>query len=145
MIDRLVRELHPLRSPASDDAIRAAERALGRTLPNDYKCFLRRTNGFEGSAADGRQYVQLAAVGDLPSRQQWVGKLDRPDVVWFGGDGGGEGYFFDLTTAGPTVLMINYISDWKTEARWHGDSFTDFLDRIVQGWNPWNGSGERYA
>lgn len=90
----LIDQLPGRAPPATPEQIRAAETALGRTLPPDYVSFLLSSNG------------------------------------------GGESFFFDFHTPGPTVLMIAWISNWKEEALWAGDSFTDFLERTLRGESP---------
>jgi len=145
MLDDLLARLRPLAEPATDAAILAAETAIGRPLPPDYKHFLRLTNGLPGRTPTQSSYLSLFAVEDLPHSQQWhPPPLPRP-VLCFGTNGGGDGFFFDYATPGPAVLMIAFISNWTQDALWHGDSFTDFLDRATSGWDPFKGAGSHRA
>jgi hypothetical protein len=134
-IEQLVAELDPLEPPATAEQIRAAEAELGRTLPADYVYFLLRANGYEGTAHPNH-YLTLNGVEELIEHHRCMeSERWRPGVVCFGGNGGMAGYFFDFLTPGPTVLDIDFISNWHKEAHWAGDSFTDFLDRILRGWS----------
>lgn len=128
-IDRLVAALAPLRLPATEGAIAAAERALG-TLPGAYKEFLRRSDGYEGSPCP-ECYVQLYAVAELAelNRGYMVAEM-RPGLVLFGTDGGGEGYFFDMA-AGGAVLRFAFISDWYDDAIVCAGSFVELLEGWV--------------
>ncbi len=136
MLSSLLSQLHPLNPPATDAAILAAESALSRTFPSDYKSFLKHTNGFEGTPYKDN-YIRLEPVEELLINNiEYEVQLTRPELLYFGGNGGGEGYFFDMSTPGPEVLMIPFISNWKEVALWHGSSFTDFLAKIMSDWSP---------
>jgi cell wall assembly regulator SMI1 len=134
-IEELVAELDPREPPATAEQIRAAEAELGRTLPVDYVYFLMHANGYEGFA-HSNHYLRLDGADELAEvNRGYQCERWRPGVVCFGGDRGGNGWFFEYLTPGPTVLDIAFISNWHKDAFWAGDSFTDFLDRILRGWS----------
>src|SRR6185437_7178605 len=98
VISELVARLGPLDPPASEGAIVAAESALRVRFPDDYKAFLRLTNGFENFTPNHGRYLALNPVEALAELQPPSDPRDRQSLLWIGGDGGGEGFCFDLKT-----------------------------------------------
>ena len=89
-------DLFSPREPASEDAIAAAEHALGQPLPDGFKEFYRRANGFSDSSGDLDVYPLeghdgLSLVSASARYREW--KWPVPDeVVLFASNGSGEPY-----------------------------------------------------
>ncbi|MEX2219001.1 MAG: SMI1/KNR4 family protein [Phycisphaerales bacterium] len=134
----LVARLNPRNPPATPAEVEAVERRFG-PLPQDYKEFLLLSNGYEGSVSG--LYLALYRTSDVMGYNRDGTALvpERPDMIQIGGDGGGEGYFFDARNPGP-VSMIALVSDWHTDARPAGASFTDFLANQLEGRSPLGGA-----
>ncbi|MBY0263346.1 MAG: SMI1/KNR4 family protein [Phycisphaerales bacterium] len=108
-----------LNAGATAADIAAVERSLDVSLPNELRRMLEYSDGFEGFVGPRRSFylvidstARLAEQGTDPAYKfQW------PDLVQFGGDGGGEGFFFDPTRPGPPVLMVALVGDWRKDSR----------------------------
>jgi cell wall assembly regulator SMI1 len=94
--------------PASAEALRAAERALGTTLPDDYKSFLLEHNGGEGFI--GEHYVILWKAEELSNFNDGyeVSKY-APGFFMFGSTGGGDGFAFDTRASPYRVMQVPFI------------------------------------
>ncbi|MBX9790645.1 MAG: SMI1/KNR4 family protein [Pirellulales bacterium] len=117
------------RSPATDEAIAAIERTIGKHLPLDYVEFLKVTDGGEGFI--GRTYCILWSVAELASMNQNYEVEDyAPALLVFGSNGGGEALGFDTRNPQWPVVQIPFVGmDWGM-AQPIAASFTGFLERL---------------
>lgn len=124
---------------ATAEQIESAERALGVRLPDELRDFLRYTNGFDGFVGPpgAGWYLAVSSTADLIDFLD-VPDNQRPELVFFGGDGGGEALFFDPTRPGPPILMIPLIGNWHEDAIDCGVGFGQFFDRLHAGWTPFD-------
>ena len=120
-----------LRAPATDEAIAEFERASGLRLPEDYSAFLRTTNGGEGSIGESwvrfwgvEELLEMNAAYDIPKY--------FPELFVFGTNGGGTAFAFDIRCAPWTVVEIDLISIDLQDSIAAGNTFTDFLDRLLR-------------
>ena len=99
-------ELNP---PVTEDDIQAVEQQFGCTFPDDYRAFLRITNGVEGPI--GRcSYIALWTLQELIERNDgYQVATYAPGLVLFGGDGGGEAYSFDTRFPTIPIIQVSYI------------------------------------
>jgi hypothetical protein len=67
-------------------------------------------------------------------------KQERPELIAFGSDGAGEGFYLDPTQPGPAVLMLAHTCDWKKDAITYAESMDIFFDRMHAGYNPYRQS-----
>jgi hypothetical protein len=117
---------------ASDETLKAAERALQVELPSDYNEFLRASNGGEGFL--GQNYIALWRVEELKERNDGYGvEQFAPGLILFGSDGGGEAYAFD-TRANPwVVVQVPFIGMGDPSLTIAlGRSFSEFLQNAEQ-------------
>jgi SMI1/KNR4 family protein SUKH-1 len=73
------------------------ERALGVTLPADYKYFMMELGAGEGKLTGG--YVRLYPLSELPLRREEA----LGNVIVIGSDGGDQGFGFDVSTRRDTA------------------------------------------
>lgn len=131
----LLMKLTSTGTPAAAADIAAAESALGPLAP-DLKAFFLHTDGYEGFI-HAENYLVIYPVGELVELNRGYEVQEvRPELVLFGGTGGGDGYFLDSSTPGPSILCIAFISDWHADAIRCASSFTDFLSRQIEGRSP---------
>lgn len=95
----------PARPGASEPAIAAAEQAIGRSLPDDYRAFLRESNGIEGLV--GEAYLMLWPVEELGTLNADA-RTYVPGLVLVGGDGGGEALGFLETNRGTRYVQVPF-------------------------------------
>lgn len=105
------------------------ERALGVTLPADYKYFMMELGAGEAQLTGG--YVRLYPLSELPLRREEA----LPTVVVFGSDGGDQGFGFDVSTRRDTatyrVVEFPISALEPEEVEVVADSFERFLrDRL---------------
>src|ERR1700682_724190 len=93
---------------ASAEALQAAERAIGKMLPEDYKTFLLEHNGGDGFI--GGDYVILWKAEELSKFNDGyeVSKY-APGLLMFGSNGGGDGLAFDTRTSPYHVMQVPFI------------------------------------
>lgn len=89
-------DLFSPREPASEKSIAAAEHALGRALPDGFKEFYRRTNGFSNSSGDLDVYPLegndgLSLVSASAQYREWKWPVPN-EIIVFASDGSGEPY-----------------------------------------------------
>ena len=114
---------------ASDAEIEACEAGLGIRLPDEYKAFLRVSNGFNDEIGAG--YLVLWSVAELAG-------ADGYEIFEFGSD-----RFLIGSNAGPTAYGVidgRYISipfvfagPWSDEVRVLGRNFDEFIAAIEKG------------
>lgn len=128
------------RTPATASAIVECERKLLLRLPSDYVRFLETSDGgegFIGKHGDDTWYLVLWKVEKLaPFHEELEVAREIPGFLAIGGDGGGELFGFDTRkTPWPVVMVPRLPMEWE-EALPVGDSFTDFLQKLYDGFDP---------
>lgn len=123
------------KGPATEEQLAAAESVVGR-LPDDYRAFLRETNGGAGSI--GNTFLDLWPVAES-ARYASVVSNGVPDLVVIGSDGGGETFGFDTRQAPYKVVMVPAIAiDWE-DAMLVASSFEAFWRGLHEGHEPFEG------
>jgi hypothetical protein len=119
---------------ATGEQILEVERLLRFVLPEDYKVFLRWSNGGEGNL--GRDYLSLwpiEQVGQLNEDYQ----IDRylPMVLAIGSDGGGECFALDYTTSAtrPALIRVPFGDLDPDCCEVIGPTFREGLERLLTG------------
>ena len=117
--------------PASAEALRAAERDIGKILPNDYKSFLLEHNGGEGLV--GEHYLILWSAEELFAFNEGyeVSKY-ASGLLMFGSTGGGDGFAFDTRTSPYRVMQVPFVGMSVAEKFLVAGSFTELLDAMQE-------------
>lgn len=117
---------------ATNGLIEKVEQALGFHLPEDYKAFVRWSNGGEGQV--GNIYLSLWRVENIKELNEdyQIGRY-LPHVVGIGSDAGGECYAFDyrIRGAAPAFILVPF-GDLEPEAvNVVGSSFREALENAL--------------
>ena len=121
--------------PATREQICLAETQMGLTFPADYVDFLLAMDGGEGFVGDF--YAQFDPCSQLKSRNEPLLPFNESQwAILFGGDGGGEALAFDREVTPWRVVLVPLIGFDKKDALYFGDSFTDFLSKLSDGFEP---------
>ena len=117
------------RPGATEEDIARAEQTLGVRFPDDYRAFLRWSDG--GAGWIGTAYADFWSTDELPKRNadyeipEWV-----PGAVGIGSDGGGECYALDYraNASAPRLVFLPFIGMDDADSAWVlGESFADGL------------------
>jgi cell wall assembly regulator SMI1 len=115
--------------PALEQDIAAAEAALGRALPADYRSFLLEQDGGEGWV--GAHYLSLWRTAELvPFNAEYEVPQWAPGFIIFGSNGGGEGFGFDTRSTPWPVVQVPFIGMSHEDGRWVASGFSEFLRRM---------------
>lgn len=117
--------------PVSSEALRSAERDIGKLLPDDYKSFLLRHNGGEGFI--GEKYLILWRAEELSNFNEGyeVSKY-APGLVMFGSTGGGDGFAFDTRTSPHRVMQVPFVGMRTDDEFYVAGSFSELLLQMRQ-------------
>jgi cell wall assembly regulator SMI1 len=97
------------RSPAQWDQIEAAERELGRRLPEDYRSFLRESNGLEGFVG-AEAYLILWSIQEIAQLNSGYATTEfAPGLVLIGTNGGNTGYGFIDNQSNVRYVQVSLI------------------------------------
>jgi hypothetical protein len=120
---------------ASREEITAAQTAIGVALPEDYVEFLLRMDGGEGLVGDF--FVRFLRAAELSAHNVGYEILKyAPWALLFGSNGAGEGIAFDRESSPWKVVLVPFVEMEKEAALPFGDCFTDFLEKLVSGFSP---------
>ena len=118
--------------PADETAIKAAETESTIRFPSEYRDFLALTNGGEGRIGSSG-YAALRRVEDLCAfNKEYQVETYAPGLFFFGSDGGGEGFAFDLRTPQLTIVEVPFIGMSVNDANVVASNFHQFLAAIAQ-------------
>lgn len=106
---------------------------IGFKLPADYLYFAEGYNGFEGFI--GEEYVRLWDIENLIEENSGYAIVQELDnTIGIGGNGGGEFLAIEMLGEGAyRVVLSPFIDLDKKYFVDVGSSFTDFLQRLVEG------------
>lgn len=123
-IQEYIEELD-LSEGASENLIINVESQLSFTLPNEYKSFMRFSNGAEGSIGKN-SYVALWSLDEIVELNKEYNEF-VPGLVLFASDGGNTAYAFDKRTPEISVVEVPFIPMDLDEVEKCGKTFDDFL------------------
>jgi hypothetical protein len=116
------------RDGASEAALSAAQRDMGLALPADYLDWKRQSNGGSGFIDDC--FLALWPIEEVKrlSDGYQEGQSER---LWlfFGSNGGGEGFAFDLRFASMPIVEAPFITLDPDDALFCATSFAEFMKR----------------
>ena len=114
-------------SPATDGQILELENQLQIILPDDYKEFLKQTNGFEGLVNEF--VVDFESTDKIYQSTQDTCAQFFPWAVYIGTDGGGEMFVIDKRQNPYQFGLLPNIADEKDFLPL-GDTFEKFIQRL---------------
>jgi len=100
-------------------------------LPLDYLEFIALTNGGEGFVGDN--YLVLWKAEELETfNKEFEVDVYAKGLFLFGGDGGGEGFGFDMRSQPYKIVLVPYIGMSLNDAIVVADNFTLLLDKMTE-------------
>lgn len=116
---------------ASEQVVAGAEREIGKRLPVDFRAFLLRYNGGEGSI--GKHYLIVWKAEELAKFNREYEVHDyAPGLIAFGSNGGGECFAFDTRETHFPVVQVAFIGMCLNDAVRVADSFEKLLEKMVR-------------
>ena len=121
---------HGYQLPGADPAeIAAREAALGISLPEEYKVFLRLSNGFNDEVGQG--YLVLWSVDELAISDGYELFDLQPDRFLIGSNGGPTAY--GIIDGNYVSIPFIFAGPWRDEVRVLGGNFDAFIAAIEAG------------
>ena len=112
--------------PATEEQLSLLEQAVGAPLPQQYRAFLRQTNGAAGAVGDG--YVHLYSSDDVADAKRTVDLPEMPGFLLVGSNGGGMA--IGLSASEGEVFVVPWDSLDPEYVRPRAPSFSEFLRRL---------------
>jgi hypothetical protein len=114
---------------ASEEDIHACEARLRISLPDDYKAFLKASNGFNDYVGQG--YLVLWRTGELAEADGYEIFEFQSDRFLIGSNGGPTAYGM----MGGNYISVPFVAagPWEDEVRILGGSFAEFIAAIESG------------
>lgn len=115
------------RPGASESALQALERRLGRPLPADYKGVLAWSDGLEGFVRD-EAFIMLWSTSDLASlNDDYEVSEFVPGLTLIGTDGGDTGYGFQRVGDGVEYVSVPLVGMEPDAVVAHGKTFMELI------------------
>jgi cell wall assembly regulator SMI1 len=125
---------------ASEQELDAAAAALGIELPEDYRAVMRRING--GECDFGQSWIVLHSLDAAIERNATSKEAGVPQFIFFGSDGGGEGYAWDLRPERDSrYVVVPFVVPDDEAVIACGDTLEEFLS-VVHGGIPFERRGD---
>ena len=118
--------------PADPAVIQTAEGESAISFPSQYREFLEFSNGGVGLIGSGG-YAALWRVEELCrfNKEYEVDKYAR-GLFFFGSNGGGEAFAFDLRTPQLAIVQVPFIGMSLADANVVAPTFHEFLAAVAQ-------------
>src|SRR5712691_1033746 len=141
MIERLLEAMTTEDSVgATDKQLDAAGADVDFELPEDYRAVMRRTNG--GECDFGESWIVLQSLEDAIERNATFKEAGFPPFIFFGSNGGGEGYAWDLRPERHSLyVVVPFIVPEDEAVIPCGNTFEEFLS-VLYGGIPFERAGE---
>lgn len=106
-------------------------REIGPIPHKDYLDFMRRHAGGAGPVGS-KSYITLWPLEEIISAAEEL-ETERyaPGLLFFGGDGGNEGFAFDRQQAGWPIVSVPLIGMSRKEMKFVAATFTEFIKRLA--------------
>jgi cell wall assembly regulator SMI1 len=117
---------------ATEQELDTAAAALGIELPEDYRAVMRRSNG--GEYDFGKSWIVLQSLEDAIERNATFKEAGFPPLIFFGSDGGGFGYAWDMRPGRQSLyVVVPFIVPEDEAVIPCGDTFEEFLSVLNRG------------
>ena len=114
---------------ATDEQLDAVARRMHLVLPNDYRAFMKESNGAAFHLGDS--YVVLSAIEDLPELSARYHLAQKaPSLVLFGTNAASDGFGFDARSSPHRIVLCSLDHPSLLDGVPQGSSFAGFLERI---------------
>ncbi|HAK74204.1 MAG TPA: SMI1/KNR4 family protein [Sporomusaceae bacterium] len=124
-----------LNSPGTENRIEEVQMGLGIRFPIEYINFMLNSNGAEGFVSES--YLAIWPLEKLISlNEEYAVKEFTPELVYFGSDGGGLAYAFDISRPIISIVEFPFESIRIEDAKFCGNTFIEFLDCLYHKSNP---------
>jgi len=130
IIEKYFRGARELNTPTTDKEISDLEKRLGTKLPDDYKSFLKKLNGFEGTI--GQSYVRLNSVEEIENYTRDYCSEFYNDKVCIGTDGAGELFVVGKGDSSQKFGIVPTIGDENDYVEL-GDTLDKFFGQLNDG------------
>lgn len=121
----------PPRTGATVAAIESAERDLGVRLPDDYREFLRESNGIEGFSGPNSDYLMLWGAMELGERNRGYHVREfASGLILIGSNGGGEAFGFVHRGGKAGYVRLPFIPMDLREAEDMGETLFGLVQRL---------------
>lgn len=118
--------------PVNDDFIETVEHTMNIVFPEQYKRFMKLTNGAEGPLGDN-SYLSIWPLDEIASLNDDYGVSKfTPGLVYFGSDGGGTAYAFDFRAVPPVIVEFPFDSIDIDDAVKIADTIDGFIATLYQ-------------
>ncbi len=125
---------------ATEQELDSAAAALGIELPEDYRAVMRRING--GACDFGGSWIVLQSLEAAIERNASFKEAGFPPFIFFGSDGGGEGYAWDLRPERHArYVVVPFIVPEDEAVIPCGDTLEEFLS-VLHGGIPFERRGD---
>jgi len=125
---------------ATEQELDAAAAAFGIELPEDYRAVMRRING--GECDFGESWIVLQSLEAAIERNATLKEASFPPFIFFGSDGGGMGYAWDLRPKRHSrYVAVPFIVPEDEAVIQCGDTLEEFLS-VVHGGLPFERMGD---
>ena len=116
----------------SEEIVIVVEEKLNINFPKDYREFVLESNGVAGAIGDNA-YLIIWPIEELVDLNEGYGvEKFTPGLVYFGSDGGGMAYAFDVRKEQMKIVEIPFESIHIEDANVIADTFEDFLNVIYK-------------
>lgn len=116
--------------PADSEIIASVEREVGMEFPEQYKDFMRTSNGAEGPLGDS-SYLSIWPLDEIADLNEDYGvKKFTPGLLYFGSDGGGTAYAFDNRVVPPNIVEFPFDSIHIEDAVKIADTLDEFIYKL---------------
>lgn len=128
-IMKLIGEM-ALNPPSINEILMTIEKTLDICFPLQYKDFMLFTNGAEGPIGSDSYLVIWSIEEIIPLNEAYAVNEFTPQLLYFGSDGGGMAYAFDLRQQHYPIVEIPFESIHIDDAKLCGNTFNEFLQNL---------------
>lgn len=118
--------------PTSEEALTIVENQLNVNFPTQYRKFMLKSNGAEGSIG-AHSYLVIWPIDEIVELNEGYGVEEfTPGLIYFGSDGGGMAYAFDSRKSHMPIVEFPFDSIHIEDANLIADTFDEFVKTIYE-------------
>ena len=117
---------------ATEEALRSLMSQLKITLPEQYRAFMRISNGAEGFIAD-RSYISIWPLEEVKSlNEAYAVNEFAPGLLLFASDGGDTAYAFDMRSHLMPIVKIPFVGMSLEAVESCASTLLEFLKHLAR-------------